>query len=335
MPGASGRLASLDQMRGLAVTLMVVVNFLAVYSCTPAALRHAPPLGGLAFADVGAPFFYFMIGVGYRLSYLRRVARHGLARARWHIAQRYLILLAFGSLGAPVSGEHVIFGWNVLQAIGLAGLVALPFIGLAALPRAGAALALLGAWQAAGLCGYYDWLLPHDTGALGGVLGCLAWAALVLLASLVGDAVVEARGRAGEDAGGRADRRAERRYLGRLLTFAAAGVSGGLLLTLALPISKPLVTAPYILVCAGLAAAALVICTLYADRWRFEVPLMTAAGRNALLVFILAGLLGLVANGLVPPEAAPLAVSLAGAAVLAPLLLMAWAFHRRGVYWIL
>jgi len=305
-------------MRGLAISLMIIVNFLATYSCTPAGLRHAAPLHGLAFADLGAPFFYFMIGIGYRISFCRRAAREGLGRAQLHLVKRYFLLLAFGFAGALVTRMHVICAWNVLQAIGWAGLLALPFIGLAPLPRALAALGILAAWQVIGLLGYNEWLMRYDTGGLGGVLGGLAWCALVLLASLLADALGE---------------RPDRRYFTWLLGFAAAGIGAGLLLGLALPISKPLVTAPYILLCTGLAAVTLALLTVLADLWHRPVPLLSAVGRNALLLFMLHGVLSLLVGMVVPPDAAPLVVAASALGIFGACLALAVTLQRRGLYW--
>jgi predicted acyltransferase len=56
------RVESIDEFRGLAIVVMVVVNYLADIETVPAFLKHAAGCG-LTIADVVAPAFVFAIGV--------------------------------------------------------------------------------------------------------------------------------------------------------------------------------------------------------------------------------------------------------------------------------
>src|SRR5512140_710666 len=76
----SGRLASIDQFRGLSIVLMVLANYLAGVTLVPAWLRHAPDIG-LTVIDLIAPFFIFAIALTYGLSWSRRRARDGTQKA--------------------------------------------------------------------------------------------------------------------------------------------------------------------------------------------------------------------------------------------------------------
>ena len=108
---------------------MVVVNYLADVETAPAFLKHASGFG-LTIADLVAPAFMFAIGLSYGSSYRRRIERDGRRKTLGHFLRRSLSLIGIGTL---ISAGEILTGatgrvpdWDVLQAIGVAGLLTLP-----------------------------------------------------------------------------------------------------------------------------------------------------------------------------------------------------------------
>jgi len=175
---------ALDRFRGALVFLMVAGNYLAGIAFVPAFLKHAPDIG-LTVADLVAPAFVFAIGLTYGTSFARR-ARRGLAGAYRHFLLRYLSLVGIGAI-ISAGARSVVDEpktWDVLEALGVAGLLCLPLIRLGSATRFAVGLLLLAGYQ---------WLL--DSWALesvlgsshGGLIGSLSWSALLILSTAVAD----------------------------------------------------------------------------------------------------------------------------------------------------
>jgi len=159
----------------------------------------------------------------------------------------------------------------VLETLGTAGLVALPFMFLAPDWRPTAAALSVLAYEVVARFGFRNWLTAHDAGHLGGIPGGLAWAGVVLLGTYAGSLA-----RAGNTRGLRA-------YCAALGILA---VAGGLVLNRFIPLHKPTVTPSYLLLVAGTAALALLL---------FSVPDLRSLpfrvfGVNALAIFMLHGI---------------------------------------------
>ena len=167
---SAGRLPSLDQFRGYAIFGMLLVNFFGHYGVkwvddlSIAWLK--PPLylifgqqlhhysTFMTYADTIAPIFMFVVGMGMRLSWVKRVEKTTPREARKAMAGRYftLVLIAF----AIYSG----WLWDALMSIGLAGLVALVIVDKKWSVRIAYALGLLCAYQLIfSFTSYGVWLL--------------------------------------------------------------------------------------------------------------------------------------------------------------------------------
>ncbi len=270
-------------MRGLAILLMVLANYLADVRLVPAWLKHAPDTG-LTVVDLVAPLFIFAIGLTYGLSARRRISRDGWGRTVEHFVRRFLTLVGIGALiGA---GEILLgfnpggFNWGVLQAIGVAGLLTLPVIRLPVLPRAGIGLALLGGYQA--LLDRY-WLQAVLHSPHGGLPGSLSWAAMLILATVLADLFLDSP---------------EPRWawLVTVLTLAV-----GIGLSMWVPISKNRVSASYVLISLGVSGTLFSLVRLFANHLHFRLPLLSAWGKNPLLLYLLhLLLLGIVALPAIP-----------------------------------
>jgi len=154
---SAGRIASLDQYRGYAIFGMLLVNFFGHYDTkwvdeltmawlkTPLNFIFGQQLHHhgeyMTYADTIAPIFMFVVGIGMRLSWLRRVEKVEPSIARKSMAKRYftLVLIAF----AIYTG----WLWDALMNIGLSGLVALLIVDKKWTVRIAYALGLVLAFQ--------------------------------------------------------------------------------------------------------------------------------------------------------------------------------------------
>jgi predicted acyltransferase len=310
----------------------------------PAWLKHAPDVG-LTVIDLIAPFFIFAIGLTYGPSLRRRLAERGPGRAAGHALGRFL---AFIGIGAIISAGETALGlnatgvdWGVLQAIGAAGLLALPTLFLAPRWRALVGLALLGAYQVV-----LDtlWLPIVLASPHGGIHGSLSWAAMMILATALSDDAggLSAGGQPGprgEAEGRRGFRRtAHAPAAWRLPAWSASALAAGGLLALLLPgaapVSKNRVSASYVLVSLGASGLLFWLFRLALSRQGSRVPLLRAWGKNPLLLYVLHFLLlALVVLPGVPwwhVEASPFLTAVQSVAIVAVLSLVAVALERRG-----
>ncbi|HOT51781.1 MAG TPA: heparan-alpha-glucosaminide N-acetyltransferase domain-containing protein, partial [Candidatus Hydrogenedentes bacterium] len=173
------RIPSMDQFRGYAILTMIFVNFVGRFDATPWMLQHHRT--GMSFNDTIAPIFIFVVGMGFRLSLLRRAEKIGIAAARKAAAWRYAKLTILGFI--------VYFGyfWDALSDIGVAGLLTLFLIDKSPAVRIAAAFGLLGAYQALfSLAGYGEWVMRESVN--GGPLGPLSWAFILLMGTVAYDA---------------------------------------------------------------------------------------------------------------------------------------------------
>jgi hypothetical protein len=105
VPAVTGRLASVDALRGLTILLMIFVNDLG--PAAPSWMHHIQPenADGMTLADVVFPAFLFIVGVSIPLALERARLQQGarLAQVR-HIIVRTLGLLLMGVM--VNYGEH-------------------------------------------------------------------------------------------------------------------------------------------------------------------------------------------------------------------------------------
>ena len=87
------RITAMDQLRGYAIFGMLLVNasgffnlkiaFDAFGYSVPDQISHSRDF--FTYADTIAPLFLFVVGMGMRLSWLRRSEKVGASNARWAI----------------------------------------------------------------------------------------------------------------------------------------------------------------------------------------------------------------------------------------------------------
>jgi hypothetical protein len=248
----------------------VLASYLFGTEALPTWLRHAPD-GKLTVVDLGAPLFIIAIGLTFGGALQRRWSRDGPARALWHFLRRALLLFAVGLTMALVQtrlgrNEGGVL-WGVLQAIAIAIALTLLTLKLPPLARAAVGLALLAAYQFVVLRYWLPQVLaaPH-----GGLPGALGWASLLILGTACGDLFF--------------------RSPHRELALPAAGllaVTGALALSPIIPISKPRISASYVLLAVGVSVLIFWIFHLLVDRLLWHPSWLAAPGKNPLLIYLL------------------------------------------------
>jgi predicted acyltransferase len=326
------RILAIDVVRGLAVVGMLLVNDAGIPAAMPQELRHAS-WQGLTLADQVFPLFLFTVGASMPFS--QRAQRPAA------VLRRVAALAVLGCLLVSAKQHRLAPSTGVLQQIAGAYLLAWALLRLPRRAQLPAAALLLGGLWAAFTFVAAPGVRPGswaagsnlaefvDRSLLGrfsehGVLVMVASSASVL---------------AGVAAGRLLRRAPEAGVTCRLLALGLVMLGLGLLVALAVPISKPLWTPSFVLVTAGASGLLVALAYRLVDRGpgrRWARPLV-ALGSNALALYAASVLL--FAFLLKPWQAAlvrPLAV--AGGATFAALayaagtVLVAWAL-AEWLYW--
>lgn len=315
---SGSRIASLDQFRGYTIAGMILVNYLGQFGVMPETFRHHAD--SFSYADTIAPLFLFVVGAGFRLSFLKTRARAGAASA-WRAAiRRYLIITCIGIvLYNPVDWRD---WWDALVDIGLSGFLALPFIGASVAWRVGAAFAYGLVYQFLFTCtGYGAWTLAESFD--GGPLGPLSWVFCLLLGTLLHDLVATG------------DRR--RIVTGCLAWGIGLTVLGFVLhvewpgLKAAWPFSQYAMTLPYPILATGLAFLTYVPFYVLADVWHVELPTLTPMGANPLVIYLVQYALLEIHGTVVPEDSATLAALLGFAGFYLVCYAVARHLHRSNI----
>jgi predicted acyltransferase len=310
----SARIASLDLFRGFLMFILIGADFLAGYPFVPDWLKHSTVFGAISLIDLGAPLFIFAVGISLGLVFLRCTTDGLIAAEQRRYVRRGFVLIAFGIIGSALLHRDIIRDWEVFQTIGLAGIIALPFITMPPRGRLAAAILLMLTFQAIGRYEYGDWLRRSDVGGLGGMLGGIAWAGVILAGSTVSASLRE---------GGP-------RLRSLLVTMGIVGLVVAVALLSFQPFDKRLVTASYLALTIGLSAFTLLLFVAASCRPRFRFLPFTVLGANALTTFILHGL-GLLALTALIPSSSPMGTVLIALAVLYAICYTGagWLYRRR------
>ncbi len=306
------RLDSLDAARGLAVLLMIFVNFVEQYAVIPAWTKHAQG-NGFTYVDGIAPMFIFIMGISSALSFVRRRDADGPGRTALHALKRYGLLFLFGSIGTAIL--YLVNGdveWNIFQTLAVAGMAAFPFLFVRSAPlRAGIGLALMGAYQL--VCSLTG--APPAVPLLASAVNSLALASLAVFGSGFAGWVVQGKTL---PASGIA-----------AAVFAGAGVA----LSFMVPPNRPAASISYMFMGLAMSAALLLLCQVL-SAWLAprRIPVLAVLGRNALVIFMAASVLTKVGNALIPEAAAAAVVVPLAAAVEAACIAAAWIMDRKGLH---
>lgn len=334
------RITAMDQLRGYAIFGMLLVNASGFFHFKADQLSHHRDY--FTYADTIAPLFVFVVGMGMRLSWLRRSEKLGPSETRWGMARRFtvLVLIAFAIYAGWL--------WDALMDIGLAGLLALFLIDKGPGIRAAAAFVYLGIYHAfVHFTAYGPWimrkvsdiggeetplwvkLIPQhgelfDVAINGGPLGPLSWCMMLLFGSIAYDML-----RADDD----------RKFLGGCAALGVGLCALGYGLSMewpgvkeAWPISAYYMTAPFPLWSTGLCFLTLFAFYVICDKIGFEIPTFTAVGMNPLFIYILHILL-LDVMGNFEPESMSIYTGMAGFAIFyGAFAALAWGLQRKEIY---
>ncbi|MBK36435.1 MAG: hypothetical protein CME26_13035 [Gemmatimonadetes bacterium] len=309
----SARIASVDQIRGYAILGMMLVNAKGLFFKPMAAWFEAGSTGEsvysfliyqlshhrttFSYADTIAPLFLFVVGMGMRLSWLRRVEQVGGNETRKAFVRRFglMILIAFGIYAGWL--------WDALMDIGLAGLLAVPFIHREPRTRIFIAFAYVAAYHGLfHLTSYGEWMMHRHWSAddetyvpllvrlvpihselfsarlNGGPLGPLSWSMMLLFGSVAYDWF------SGD----------KRRFVVRSLMWGVmlcllglALRSGWLGLKPEWPFSARWMTAPFPLWATCLCLFHLLAFHFICDRLNLRIPTCTVVGMNPLVIYII------------------------------------------------
>jgi uncharacterized membrane protein len=272
----------LDQLRGYAIFGMILVNYLGHFDVMPWAFRHHKT--GFSYADTIAPLFVFVVGMGFRLSLLRRIQKTGLWAARWQTARRYLVLfvvaLAFYGPDARIDW------WDALTNIALAGLISLPFIDKNAGVRIGVAVGYLALFMLLYMgTSYGSSFMMRSMN--GGPLGPLSWAFVLLFGTIAYDLL----------AAGDAKKALSWSFLAGIGLVLAGWVAWYLIpkdwagygeqYGAFWPLSKRWCIAPAMLLSTGLSFLTFALFYYICQVREFQFPTLTVLGQNALFIYLL------------------------------------------------
>ena len=292
--------------RGLTMAAMVIVNNPGDWGSVYAPLRHAE-WHGWTPTDLIFPFFLFIVGVSITLGRTGQGSWAGVLRRGGAIWGLGLFIAAFPFFHVStvrVPGVLARIAWCYVAAAILAHLSARGRVDGRS-RRAAAIVAVL-------LAGY--WILLTWAPVPGGVAGDLspagnlgAWLDRRLLIGHLWkpdwdpEGVLSTMPAIGTTILGviagwwLRDADSPRRLVRGLLVWGLAGIVAGLVWSAWFPINKSLWTSSYVLFTGGLASAALATCYWWCDvaptplMRRLTEPLV-ALGRNAILLFVVSGL---------------------------------------------
>ena len=313
------RYISLDILRGLTVAMMILVNNPGSWSCIYPMLRHAS-WNGCTPCDLVFPFFLFCVGVScaFSLSRYTSLTAPAVGKVLKRGVLLYLVgllLTAFPFYPATLNPELTLWqNWTHwlghLRLVGVLPRIAMCYtlgailiLWLRKPARLGIATAVLcllhvglllifagpeGAFTLEGnfarrfdlaILGenhiYHGYGIPFDPE---GFFGALTGTATVLLGYMVGQIV-----RTGSPVENSA----------RIFALSAAFLLGGLVLSIFIPLNKPLWSVSYVFYAAGWASFVFALFIYLVDVRGWEKPFFPfkALGMNALILFVLSGLL--------------------------------------------
>ena len=315
----SGRLLSVDVLRGLTIAFMILVNNNGNEAAAYWPLKHAA-WNGFTPTDLVFPTFLFLVGITTVFSTASRLAK-GVTKLDLflHVLRRSIVLYLLGLVvnSFPYFHLHTMRFYGVLPRIAICYLITASLYLISADWRNKAALAvaaLVGYWvlmrfvpvPGYGVPGHDIPLLDRDANLAAwldrqifsashlyehtrdpeGLLSTLPALATSLLGLLTGIWL-----------------RTKRTLAAKGVGIAAAGISGvllGGLWNLSFPINKKLWTSSYVLFAGGLSLLLLALCLLIVDlpeksssrpdRSRFLTPFLVL-GTNAITAYVFSELL--------------------------------------------
>src|SRR6266508_5170908 len=113
--GSSGRIVSVDALRGFVMFTMIYVNDIAGASdkIVPPWMKHFHGKSGMTFVDLVFPAFLFIVGMSVPFALGARLTKgEPLGKMVLHIITRTLALLAIGIMMVNESPDSEVMGWS-------------------------------------------------------------------------------------------------------------------------------------------------------------------------------------------------------------------------------
>jgi predicted acyltransferase len=302
--GSRERIEFLDSARGLTVLLMIFANTVSPFTIIPAWSKHAEGFG-FTYVDAIAPTFMFIMGLSLDISFARRV-KQGMGPTIGHFLKRYGLLFLFGSIGTVLIYflEDGAIEWIIFQNLAIAGLVVLPFMFIdSGRIRTVLAFALMLVYEV-----LETWVIVPKLGAGAGDATFGREVALLLSQSL-GLATLALFG------AGISKRIQEGRVLSSALPWGLALIACGLALWPIMPPYRGLANLSYLLLGLGWGNLTVTLLYLVHRAGVVNIPVLSALGKNSLLMFMVASVLYKCLYIFIPPDAGVLAVGLGAFAV--------------------
>jgi predicted acyltransferase len=307
---ATGRVASLDVLRGITIAGMILVNNPGTWDAIYSPLEHSK-WDGLTPTDLVFPFFLFIVGVSITLALARRAEAGGSKRDLYvKIVRRTLIIIALGLVltAFPYNDPAAFRIPGVLQRIAVCYFFA-AVIFLNTRWRAQVAIAaalLLLYWAAMKLIpvpgfGAGDLSMEGNLAAYvdRGVFGRHTWKPMYDPEGLLSTFPAVATTLCGVLAGQLLrSRRAPPEKVAAMFVAGAACMIVGWAWGFWFPVNKALWTSSYVVLTAGMALQLLAMCYWLVDiegHKRWTKPFL-AFGTNALAVYFLSEFVVLVAS---------------------------------------
>jgi predicted acyltransferase len=294
------RILSLDQFRGFAIFGMILVNYLGRFEVIHETFKH--PRFGMTFANAIAPFFLFAVGMGFRISLMKKIQQIGPKKSYLMAVKRYLILIPIGIvLYGP---DPVCDMWDALVDIGFAGLLTLPFILTSRRVRISMAFVFLIIYQLIfAFTGYGEWTMQHSID--GGPLGPISWASILFFGTVLMDDLLNT---------------SSSTFMKRSLMLGSVLSLLGLGMSYLQPeslwqFSQRSMTMAYPLLASGLGFIVFVFFYWLNDLRKIEIPHLTMLGLNPLILYIVQAIL-MSYYGSFLDKTAPLWQALSGFAVI-------------------
>jgi len=272
------RLRFLDSLRGFTIFLMIPINAAMEYNSIPFWFKHASSSGVLP-ADFIMPSFLFALGISSCLSFQKRIKRDGILKTVWHLIYRNLILFAAGSIGFFLVYKQK--NWEILQMLGLVGLISIPFLFLPKHLRLISSFLIILFVEIFRKIFFQRYFNLWYSSGIGGPSGAIPLSSIVIGSSAFGEYIVQLDDK----------RKVSFSIICGLTLILIANI-----INIFQKFNKHLLTSSYLLLTSGIAIIFLAIFIIIDLFVKKDIPILCSLGRNPLLCYIFGGILTLIAR---------------------------------------
>jgi predicted acyltransferase len=271
-PRLNKRYLSIDVYKGLSIILMVFVNSIQLFEKIPPWSKHTE-LYGLTYVDLIFPFFIFMMGLNYTLSFDRHLTKEGLKETYKHYLKRFLVYLGLGlALSISYDSEGIYLNWGILQVLGASGLILLPFMRYKWYVKIIPLLFMISIYLF--LISPFLGQMIYD-GIEGGILGTVSWTSLLISSTILAEGLQKEE--------------VKKFVLGGSILLTLSGF----ILSFIIPLSRQLVSTSYVILTAGISGLLFYILYYIFELWGenkrigSQENFLSILGKNSFFLFII------------------------------------------------